>query len=106
MNDVQRQDEFQAQVDDTQSKVAQFIERVRNGSIGEKRAQSYLDALQYMEGSVNATGDILIAELHRVVLQWSDKTARSTLWQYPGERIKIRNAICDTYDLPAARPLP
>lgn len=84
--------------------VDKFIERIRNGEFSSARAQSWLDALQCMdENQLHRLGaGLLIADLHRVALGAS---AHEGLWKYARLRIEIREALCDTWQLPAARLL-
>lgn len=87
-------------------RVRAFIERIRNGEFSAVRAQSWLDALQCMDENLRRPGaGLLIDDLHRVALKWDDKTARHDLWRYAGLRQKIREALSDTWQLPAARLL-
>lgn len=91
----------------TQERVKRFIGLVIIKHFSREQAQSWLDALQCMDENQSSRlgAQLLIDDLHRVCLQWSDQTAHDTLWQYAGERIKIRAALCDAYQLPAARLL-
>lgn len=82
----------------------QRIRRVRRKEFSQERVQCWLDGLQYMD-SMQSHQDIRTYAVRDLIRTIGGLDGLTTdLGVYPGERLRIRDALVDRYDLPAVRP--